>query len=143
MLTMFVTHDREPINGGASSPTKLSVKTFPYFADPNTELQNVVQRVELNAAPDTVWSVIGKFGGYWHPLIADIKLIGAGIGELRVVETVDGKQIIERLEALDDFEQVLPILEHRRHSRVKLHGDTRSQAEWRWKFCRMARGIYR
>ena len=102
MLTMFVTHDREPINGGASSPTKLSVKTFPYFADPNTELQNVVQRVELNAAPDTVWSVIGKFGGYWHPLIADIKLIGAGIGELRVVETVDGKQIIERLEALDD-----------------------------------------
>jgi hypothetical protein len=33
MLTMFVTHDREAIHGGASSPTKLSTKTFPYFAE--------------------------------------------------------------------------------------------------------------
>jgi hypothetical protein len=29
----------------------------------------------------------------WHPLIANIKLIGGGIGQLRVIETIDGKQI--------------------------------------------------
>jgi hypothetical protein len=35
-------------------------------------------------------------------LIASIKLIGGGIGQLRVIETIDGKQIIERLDAIDN-----------------------------------------
>ena len=35
-------------------------------------------------------------------MIANIKLIGTGIGQLRVIETIDGKQIIERLDALDN-----------------------------------------
>jgi hypothetical protein len=41
-------------------------------------------------------------GGSWHPLIASIKLTGTGIGQLRTIETIDGKQIIERLEAIDN-----------------------------------------
>ena len=41
-------------------------------------------------------------GGYWHPLVAKIRLIGTGIGELRVIETIDGKEIIERLDAIDN-----------------------------------------
>jgi hypothetical protein len=57
--------------------------------------------IDLNAAPDRVWALIGDFGGGWHPLIANIKLIGSGIGQLRVIETIDGKEIIERLEAID------------------------------------------
>ena len=102
MLTMLVTHDREPVQGGATKATKPSTRNFPYFADPNTELQSVSESVDLNAPPDKVWALIGQFGGYWHPLIADITLIGAGVGQLRVLETIDGKQIIERLEGSDD-----------------------------------------
>ena len=147
MLTMFVNHDREPISGGASRPTKLSTKTFPYFADPNTELQNVVQRVELNAAPEAVWSLIGNFGGYWHPLIAKIKLIGAGIGELRVVETVDGKQIIERLEAIDDSNKSyrysniagIPASDYTGTLEVKPNG-AGSSVEWRAQYIANGQG---
>ena len=38
------------------------MKVFPYFATPNTELQTVAESVELAAAPDEVWSLIGQFG---------------------------------------------------------------------------------
>ena len=38
----------------------------------------------------------------WHPLIAKIQLTGTGIGQLRTIETIDGKQIIERLDAIDN-----------------------------------------
>lgn len=72
------------------------------FVTPNTELQTVIDRVDLDAAPDKVWAVIKDFSASWHPLIADVKLIGEGIGQLRVIETIDGKQIVERLDAIDN-----------------------------------------
>ena len=58
--------------------------------------------VELGAAPDKVWELIGQFGGSWHPLIANIRMTGTGVGQLRTIETIDGKQIIERLDAIDN-----------------------------------------
>ena len=36
------------------------------------------------------------------PLIARIRLTGSGTGALRTIETIDGKQIVERLEVLDN-----------------------------------------
>src|SRR5262249_31948061 len=102
LLTLIVNRDREQLRGGAAQATKPGTKTFPYFAAPDTELQSVVERVDLKTEPDKVWALIGQFGGYWHPLIGDIKLIGAGVGTLRIIETIDGKQIIERLDAVDD-----------------------------------------
>ena len=54
------------------------------------------------ATPDEVWSLIGDFGGGWHPLIARISLTGTGIGQLRTIETLDGQNIVERLEMIDD-----------------------------------------
>jgi hypothetical protein len=65
------------------------------------QLQTVVESVDLSATPDTVWALIGSFGGTWHPLIARIKLTGTGIGQLRTIETIDGKQIIERLTVMN------------------------------------------
>jgi hypothetical protein len=103
LLTSIVNRDREQLQGGATQATKPGTKNFPYFAAPNTELQSVVERVDLKTEPDKVWALIGQFGSYWHPLIADIKLIGTGVGTLRVIETIDGKQIIERLDAVDDL----------------------------------------
>ena len=76
--------------------------TFPYLAPPNTELQTVSETVELAASPEKVWDLIGQFGGTWHPLIAKIRVTGSGIGQLRTIETIDGKQLIERLDEVDN-----------------------------------------
>lgn len=102
LLTWLVNNDREFLQGGASGATKPGMKVFPYFATPNTELQIVDETVELAATPDDVWSLIGQFGGAWHPLTARVNLTGAGIGQLRSIQTIDGQHMVERLEAIDD-----------------------------------------
>jgi hypothetical protein len=38
-------------------------------------------------------------------LVADIRLTGTGIGQLRTIQTVDGKRIVERLEEMDDAQR--------------------------------------
>jgi hypothetical protein len=102
LMTWIVNRDREFLEGGTTKATKPGTKTFPYLASPNLDLQTVVETIDVGAAPDKVWELIGQFGGYWHPLIAEIRLTGTGLGQLRTIETVDGKQIIERLEAIDN-----------------------------------------
>jgi polyketide cyclase/dehydrase/lipid transport protein/uncharacterized protein DUF4331 len=102
LLTWLVNRDREFLQGGATGATKPGMKVFPYFATPNTELQTVAQSIELSAPPDEVWSLIGDFGGPWHPLTARISVTGTGVGQLRVIETLDGREIVERLEAIDN-----------------------------------------
>ncbi|QPF88677.1 DUF4331 family protein [Bradyrhizobium commune] len=107
LLTWLVNRDREFLLGGATGATKPGLSIFPYFATPNTELQTVAESVELAAAPADVWSLIGQFGGTWHPLTARVNLTGAGIGQLRTIQTLDGQQTIERLEAIDDATRLL------------------------------------
>ena len=107
LLTWLVNRDREFLQGGATGATKPGLKAFPYFATPNTELQTVAESVELAATPEDVWSLIGQFGGAWHPLTARVNLTGAGIGQLRTIQTLDGQQIVERLEAIDDAKRFL------------------------------------
>ena len=102
LLTWLVNHDREFLQGGATGATKPGMKVFPYLATPNTELQTMAESVELAAPPDTVWSLIGEFNLDWHPLVARVSLTGTGIGQLRRIETLDGKAIVERLEAVDN-----------------------------------------
>ena len=102
LLTWLVNRDRDFLQGGATGATKPGMKVFPYLATPNAELQTVADSVELAAAPDEVWSLIGQFGGDWHPLAARVSLTGTGIGQLRTIQTIDGREIIERLEAIDD-----------------------------------------
>jgi hypothetical protein len=102
LLTWLVNRDRQFLLGGATGATKPGMKVFPYFATPNTELQTVAESVELAATPDEVWSLIGQFGGAWHPMTARVALTGTGIGQLRTIQTIDGRQIVERLEAIED-----------------------------------------
>jgi hypothetical protein len=106
MITWMVNNDREFMQGGATGATKPGTKTFPYEASPNSELQTVAESVDLAAPPDQVWALLGQFGGLWHPLIASIKLTGTGVGQLRTIETIDGKQIIERLEVIDNSQRL-------------------------------------
>jgi hypothetical protein len=147
LLTWMVNRDREPLQGGTTKATKPGTKNFPYFATPNTELQSVTDRVDLNAAPDRVWALIGQFGITWHPLIANIKLVGTGIGQLRVIETTDGKQIIERLEAIDNSSRFyrysnvsgIPATDYTGMLSVKPNG-AGSSVEWRAQFLASGQG---
>jgi len=102
LLTWLVNRDREFLQGGATGATKPGMKVFPYLATPNTELQTVAQSIAVAATPEEVWSLIGDFGGAWHPLTARISVTGAGVGQLRTIETLDGREIVERLEAIDN-----------------------------------------
>jgi hypothetical protein len=106
LLTWLVNHDREFLQGGATHATKPGMKVFPYFATPNREVQTVVESVELAAVPDKVWSLIGQFDLSWHPMVARVSLTGTGIGQLRRIETIDGKEIVERLDEQDDSHRV-------------------------------------
>jgi Polyketide cyclase / dehydrase and lipid transport/Domain of unknown function (DUF4331) len=106
MITWMVNNDREFMQGGATRATKPGVNTFPYLASPNTQLQTVTDSVDLSASPDHVWTLIGPFGGVWNPLIARMEVTGAGVGQLRTIETIDGKEIIERLEAIDNSQRL-------------------------------------
>ncbi len=102
LLTWIVNRDREPLVGGATRATQLGRNTFPYLAPPNTELQTVAESMAVGASAEKVWALIGGFGAMWHPLIAGVRLTGAGVGQLRTLETIDGKVIIERLDATDN-----------------------------------------
>jgi Domain of unknown function (DUF4331)/Polyketide cyclase / dehydrase and lipid transport len=105
MITWMVNNDREFIQGGALSATKPGVSSFPYLASPNTEIQTVAESADLAAPAEKVWALIGSFGAMWHPLIAKITVVGTGIGQLRTIETIDGKQITERLDTSDDAQK--------------------------------------
>jgi hypothetical protein len=102
LLTWIVNRDREPLVGGTTRATQPGRDAFPYLAPPNTELQTVAESVVINASAEKTWALIGAFNAMWHPLIAQIRLTGNGAGQLRTVETTDGKVIIERLDATDN-----------------------------------------
>ena len=106
MITWMVNNDREACTADQRVQRSRGAKTFPYQASPNTQLQTVADSVDLAASPDKVWALIGQFGGMWNPLIAKIQLTGEGVGQLRTIETIDGKQIIERLEAMDNSQRL-------------------------------------
>jgi len=105
MVTWMVNNDREFLQGGATGATKPGTNSFPYLASPNTQVQTAVDSVDLAATPDKVWALIGKFGAIWHPLIAKIQVTGSGVGQLRTMEMIDGKQIIERLDEINDSQR--------------------------------------
>jgi len=141
LFTWIVNRDREFLEGETTKATKPGTKNFPYFAAPNLDLQSVVETIEVNAAPDKVWDLIGQFGAYWHPLIAEIRLTGTGPGQLRAIETIDGKQIIERLDAIDNSGRFyryaniagLPVANYTGMLSVKPNG-AGSSVEWRAQF---------
>jgi hypothetical protein len=147
LLTWIVNRDREFLQGGAAQATKPGTRKFPYFAEPNTDLQSVVETVDLSAAPDKVWDLIGQFDPSWHPLIAQVHLTGRGVGELRTIGTIDGKQIVERLEAMDNTGRFyrysniagLPVANYTGMLSVKPNG-AGSNVEWRAEYLPSGQG---
>ena len=144
LLTWLVNHDREFLQGGATGATKPGLKVFPYFATPNSELQTVAESVELTAPPEAVWLLIGGFGSDWHPLVSRVGLTGTGIGQLRTIELPDSKEIVERLEEIDNAKRFcrytniagVPASHYTGTLEVKPRGGGKSGcvAEWRVQF---------
>ncbi|MBV9572254.1 MAG: DUF4331 family protein [Alphaproteobacteria bacterium] len=106
LLTWLINRDREFLRGGATGATKPGTNVFPYFASPNSEVQCVADSVELASAPEAVWSLIGQFDLSWHPHVAKVALIGSGTGQLRRIETGDGRTIVERLDEVDEAKRI-------------------------------------
>jgi hypothetical protein len=107
LVTWLVNHDRGPFMESATKATQPGGASFPYVQPPNTKLLNVTRSVAVAASPQEVWALIGQFGAAWHPLVADLRTTGVGIGQLRTIDTIDGKTIVERLTALSDSERTL------------------------------------
>jgi hypothetical protein len=109
LLNWTVNRDLGPkLQGAATVATQPGRTSFPFLAPPNAQLQTVVQSVVVPATPDKVWSLIGEFGGIgrWHPLVAQVEMTGAGPGQLRTTETIDGQRIVERLESNDPAQRM-------------------------------------
>ena len=108
LVTYLINRDQGKFyQGGATQATQPGLKEFPYLAPPNKKMLQVSQQVEVLAKPADVWSFVGQFDKPWGPLIASVKKSGTGIGQLREIETVDGKTIVERLDSLDDLNRTL------------------------------------
>lgn len=88
--------------GPAKGPTQPSLKTFPYAAPPNIQLIKEERSIDVAAPPDQVWSLIGRFEADWHPLFAEIRSAGMGVGQLRTVTMIDGKKFVDRLDGIDN-----------------------------------------
>jgi hypothetical protein len=142
LLSWIVNRDRELLEGSTTKATKPGTSNFPYLATPNMGLQTVAETVDVSATADKVWELIGQFGvATWHPLIAQIRVTGTGPGQLRTIETIDGKQIIERLDAVDTTSRFyryaniagLPVANYSGMLSVKPNG-AGSSVEWRAQF---------
>jgi len=107
LVTWLVNRDRGSFMQSATKATQPGGTTFPYVQPPNTKLLTITKSVDVAAPPEEVWALIGQFGGAWHPLVADLHTTGTGVGELRTIDTIDGKTIVERLADISESERTL------------------------------------
>ncbi len=141
LVTWLVNRDRGPFMESATQATKPGGTAFPYVQPPNKSLLTVSSSVDLAASPQDVWAVIGQFGGPWHPLVANLQITGAGIGQLRRIDTIDGKIIVERLLDIDESQRTftytlvsgLPAARYEGTMEVQPKG-TGSAVTWRVKY---------
>jgi hypothetical protein len=100
--------------------------------------------IDIPAAPDRVWQLIGGFGSLpdWLPSIPKCELREGG--RVRRFTTVRGDFVVERLEAFDNaarsytytiLEAPLPVTGYRSTLRVReVNGGTASRVEWLGEF---------
>ena len=64
--------------------------------------QTAEQRIEIKAAPDAVWAVLGDPASMaeWHPDVASVTLEGEGPGAKRVVEFKSGGTLTDGIDRI-------------------------------------------
>ncbi|MCG2601157.1 MAG: SRPBCC family protein [Achromobacter sp.] len=67
-------------------------------------MAQVSETIEVAAAPDRVWALVGDFAGLvgWFPAVTGSQVEGSGVGALRHLTMPDGNALTERQEARDD-----------------------------------------
>jgi hypothetical protein len=111
--------------------------------------QKVTETIEINAAADKVWALVGNFQDMsWHPAVA--KTEGKGGNDVNATRTLtlkNGGTIDEQLDVYDAAEhtyayeitkvdvKVLPVNDYSSHITVTANGD-KSTVEWRGAFYR-------
>ena len=103
-------------------------------------MTTVSMKTDLNVPADQVWEIVGRFNALpeWHPAVEKSEL--EDDGKLRRLSLVGGGSIVERLEKLDEKEQLyrysiiespLPVANYSATLRVKPSKDGKScSVEW-------------
>jgi hypothetical protein len=67
-------------------------------------MASITNEVTIDAAAITVWQTVRDFSGIhqWLPDVLHCQVRGEGVGAIRVATYLDGFQVTERLDALDD-----------------------------------------
>ncbi|MGI9305637.1 MAG: SRPBCC family protein [Gammaproteobacteria bacterium] len=103
-------------------------------------MTTVSMKTDLNVPADQVWEIVGRFNALpdWHPAVEKSELEDGG--KLRRLSLVGGGSIVERLEQLDEEEQLyrysiiespLPVANYSATLRVKPSKDGKGcSVEW-------------
>ena len=94
--------------------------------------------MDLSASPEKVWALIGQFADLASVDRQD-SAVRRGVGQLRTIETIDGKQIIERLEAMDNSQRIYRYTKVSGIPGVDYTGTFRRKAEGSWQLSQVAR----
>lgn len=128
----------------------LALSLFPALASAHGPTrQKVTETIEINAAPDKVWAVLGKFDDLgWHPMMAKTEAQGGNApGASRKLTTKDGGTMDEKLVKHSDADKtyayeitavdvkVLPVTNYSASFKVTGEGD-KSKVEWKTAFYR-------
>ena len=72
-------------------------------------MTQVSSRIVIHAPADAIWQMISDFGaaGDYLAEIIDCAVEGEGVGALRVLTSVNGSTVVERLDTLDAMAQRL------------------------------------
>ena len=89
-----------------------AINTLPSLK-PDTLIRNpefgitVVSSVNVAAEANSVWQIVGDFGGFtkFIPALASIEVIGNDVGSLRHKKFKDGLVVVEQLNSRDDGER--------------------------------------
>ena len=138
LMTWMVNRDRERLQGGATKATKPGTKNFPYFAEPNTELQTVAESIEL-------WCTARKGVGADRTIRRQLASLdrqhqGGRHRRWTIARHRDGRRQANRRTSRCDRQRraLLSLQQYRRNSGLELHRHARGQAEGCRKFGRVA-----
>lgn len=70
--------------------------------------QKVSEKIEINASPEKVWSIVKKFSNFkWNPSVKEVNAQGEKVDSLRELNFGDAKVIKQKLEKLDDNKRLI------------------------------------
>ena len=70
--------------------------------------QKVSEKIEINASPEKVWSIVKKFSNFkWNPSVKEVKAQGEKIDSVRELNFGDTKIVKQKLEKLDNNKKLI------------------------------------